>query len=181
MRRRCARCITQESRGAIRSRVLFHRRIPTAVNQATCHLPEYVMYRINIRAGAHTRASTRMNTRGREKECEIFSATLKTGVACPRDTNPPLVLSSSLSLQFDPARKPQSLIFPYIYSIRDGWNVNSFVRTPDGMSVHFFFFLFVTLTVYACHGIGRNKIFWYFPGKVRLKLCTYPYPVRCWL
>lgn len=29
-----------------------------------------------------------------------------------------------------PAWKPQSLIFPYIYSIRNGWNVNSLVRTP---------------------------------------------------
>lgn len=50
--------------------------------------------------------------------------------------------------------------------------------TRTGCPCIFFFslFFFVTLTAYACHDTGRNKIFWHFHGKVRLKLCTYPYP-----
>lgn len=181
MRRRCARCITQESRGAIRSRVLFRRRIPTAVNQATCHLPEYVMYRINIRAGAHTPARTRAPTRGagakffpppsngespvpatrilsRLSLC-LFPLSLSLSLFLVRSSPKTAIPHLSLHL-LDPRRLKRKLV----RSRPDG--------TRTGMSVHFFFFsfFFVTLTVYACHDTGRNKIFWYFPGKVRLKL-----------
>lgn len=59
--------------GIVRSHPLSHRFIPplsVPVNQVTCHLPEYVMYRINIR----NRARIHRRTRGGR---EIFSVSLE--------------------------------------------------------------------------------------------------------
>lgn len=82
---------------------------------------------------AHTRASNRRDGR------EIFPSEPNPR---PRDANPPL-LPSIPSSEPGSARKPQSLIFPYIYSICNGWNVNSFVRTRllgrDVRALLFFF------------------------------------------
>lgn len=75
-RQQTSRECAQKSRGSIRLDFIPFPSVP--VNQVTCHLPEYVMYRINIRA---THTVTHGRTRGGRRN--FFSAHLRSPSPLP--------------------------------------------------------------------------------------------------